>query len=81
MSFFETYLKGDPEFLVCGQFTLADISLSVVLFFLQRSGATLKDYPHIAKYAEAMTKQPALSETWPPHWKTSEPKTFMAPFL
>lgn len=81
LAYFEDHLKDDPPFLVGGRLTLADVCLAVVLFFLQRSGATFERFPHLATYAAAMEVQPAFKDSWPPHWKTSEAKTFMAPFL
>lgn len=81
LGYFEGYLAADPPFIVGEKLTLADLCLAVVIFFLQRSGATLADFPHLATYATAMAEQPALQGSWPPHWKTTEPKAFMAPFL
>eukprot|EP00892_Ulva_mutabilis_P003972 jgi/Ulvmu1/1947/UM012_0108.1 len=81
LAFFEGYLAADPPFLVGEKLTLADVCFAVVLFFLQRSGATLQDFPHLLTYATVMAALPLFLESWPPHWKTSDAKTFMAPFL
>ena len=81
LAFFEGYLAADPPFLCGSTLTLADISLAVVIFFLQRSGAILEAYPHLAKYAGEMAELPVFADTWPPHWRESEAKTFMAPYL
>jgi glutathione S-transferase len=74
----DTYLAGDPEFLVGDTLTLADIAVAVNLFFAQRGGCTFRDVPHVAKYAERMKERKCFAETWPPHWKVSANKDWLS---
>ena len=54
LSFFDSYLSTDPQYIAGDAFTLADINLALACMFAMRAGATLTAYPHLLKYVEAM---------------------------
>ena len=78
LAVWDGHLSADPEYVACSEFSLADILLSVTLFFAMRGGAKLNEYPHLQKYAAHMKERPCFRETWPPHWLTSDDKDWLA---
>lgn len=68
LAWFESYLADGRSHLVGDMFTLGDISLAIVLFFVQRAGATLERYPRMVAYADRLRERPGLKETWPQDW-------------
>ena len=77
LSYFESYLSADPQFITGDAFTLADVNLSLACYFAMRAGATFSAYPHLLKYLEAMKQRESIQATWPPHWKETEGKDWL----
>ncbi|CAL5228235.1 g11330 [Coccomyxa viridis] len=58
-------------FAVGSKFTLADTAVGPFVLSLRRYGASLKDYPNLAKYDETIRARPAFQKTVPPQWLES----------
>jgi len=72
----ESYLK-DP-YLVNNLFSLADVCFFPVVAYMFRIGITPQAYPNLKLYYETCMKRESIKQTWPPHWKNSEGKAFLA---
>jgi glutathione S-transferase len=78
---FESYLADGREFLTGAKFTLADINLSLVVYYLMRAGAQLTSFPYLRKYAMKVKERASIKGTWPPHWQTSNDQDWVTGLL
>ncbi|KAL4225930.1 hypothetical protein ACF0H5_013918 [Mactra antiquata] len=71
------YLKGKTY--LCGdKFTMADVFFFPFLAFLVRMGLQLTSRPDLKKYYTSLCQRPSVQATWPPHYKESEGKDWLA---
>ena len=67
----ESYFGKDSTYIVGSSFTLADMSLAMTLLFVSHYGAQLTGYPQLSEYVQRLKSEPAIEQTWPPHWRKS----------
>lgn len=77
LKYWESYVTEDG-YIAGPEFSLADIAVGPFVIALQRFGASLKDFPALAKYAEKVKARPSFVETSPPHWKGTAGKDWLA---
>ncbi|KAL4230098.1 hypothetical protein ACF0H5_010483 [Mactra antiquata] len=72
-----TYLK-DKTYLCGDTFTMADVFFFPFLAALVRMGINLTSRPELQRYYDLMSKRPSVQATWPPHYKESDGKDWLA---
>nr|AAC50036.1 glutathione S-transferase [Coccomyxa sp. PA] len=77
LKYWESYVS-EEGFIAGPDFTLADVAAGPFLIAMQRFGATLEDFPKLAKYTETLKARPSVAETSPPHWKGTPGKDWLA---
>ncbi|BDA49420.1 Glutathione S-transferase A [Coccomyxa sp. Obi] len=77
LKYWESYVS-EEGFIAGPDFTLADVAAGPFFIAMQRFGATLKDFPKLAKYTEILKARPSVAETSPPHWKDTPGKEWLS---
>ncbi|CAL5224615.1 g7331 [Coccomyxa viridis] len=67
LKYWEDYTKSG--YVAGSSFTLADTAVGPFVLALKRFGASLKEFPNVAKYADTLQSRPTFQKTTPPHWK------------
>jgi glutathione S-transferase len=72
----ENYIS--KTYLINESFSLADVCFFPVIAFMFRLGITSETCPNLKLYYETCMKRESIKQTWPPHWKNSKGKAFLA---
>ena len=78
LDLWESYLTEEAKYMVGTQFSMADVIFFPIVAMGVRVGLTLNRWPRLKHYYNALKERPSIQKTWPPHWHTSEPKTWLS---
>ncbi|XP_013390630.1 glutathione S-transferase A-like [Lingula anatina] len=80
LALWEGYLvKAGGTYLDGGEFTMADAIFFPSLAILVRCGLKLAPtFPKLAAYYDAVSKRPSVEKSWPPHFRDTEGKPYLA---